>query len=250
MFPIIIQALIPRIGFHWTVRLIAAVCLAFSALSIALMTTRLPTTPRKPRFDFQGFIDKRFTITIAAIFVIDLAVLVPPSFITTYALAHGVDPAFSYQLLAILNAASVIGRGLPGLIADRWGRFNVMILSSLGCTVLILALWMFAGDSIVAITAFSILFGAFSGTAYSLTPVCVSQLCQTKDYGTRYGTAYGLVSFATLAGIPVSGLILGSGGGGNYKGLMWFCGALYALATGLFALARAFGSGWKLLKVY
>ena len=249
IFPLLFQTLIPRVGYSWTILIIAFICSAFSVISISLMSTRLPTH-RKPIFDFQGFRDKRFTITIAAIFIIDLAVLVPPSFITTYAIAHKVEPNYSYQLLAILNAASVIGRGVPGLIADRWGRFNVMILSSLGCTLLILALWMFAGDSVIAITAFSILFGIFSGTAYSLTPVCVSQLCRTEDYGTRYGTAYGLVSFATLLGIPVSGLILGSGDGGNYGGLIWFCGGLYAVATGSFALARAFGSGWKLLTIY
>jgi MFS family permease len=251
IFPILIQTLIPQVGYPWAVRIIAFICVGFSSAGVALMSTRLPSnTAKKPRFDFQGFTDKRFTLTIAAIFVIDLAVLVPPSFITTYALAHGVNRAFSYQLLAILNAASVIGRGLPGIIADRWGRFNVMILSSLGCTLLIVALWMFAGDSVVAITMFSILFGASSGTAYSLTPVCVSQLCRTENYGTRYGTAYGIVSFATLAGIPVSGLILSGNGGGNYRGLIWFCGILYAIATGLFTLARAIGTGWKLLKIY
>lgn len=249
IFPLLLQTLIPRVGYSWTILIIAIICIVFGAIAVTFMSTRLPTE-RKPIIDFQGFRDKRFTITIAAIFIIDLAVLVPPSFITTYAIAHGLEPSYSYQLLAILNAASVIGRGLPGLVADRWGRFNVMTFSSLGCTLLILALWMFAGDSIIAITAFSILFGIFSGTAYSLTPVCVSQLCRTEDYGTRYGTAYGLVSFATLLGIPLSGLILGSGSGVNYKGLVWFCGGLYAIATGLFALARAFGTGWKLLKIY
>jgi len=251
IFPLMIQALIPRVGFAWTMRILGFVSIGFNGVAFALMSTRIPpSVVKKPRFDFQGFKDNRFTLTIAAIFVIDLAVVVPPYFITTYALAHQVDPSYSYQLLAILNAASVIGRGLPGMIADRWGRFNVMIISSLSCTFLILLLWMFAGNSTVAITMFSILFGIFSGTAYSLTPVCVSQLCRTEEYGTRYGTAYGLVSFATLAGVPVSGLILATGGGGNYKALMWFCGALYALATGLFSLARGLGSGWKLSMVF
>lgn len=74
--------------------------------------------------------------------------------------------------------------------------------------------------------------------------MCVSQLCRAEEYASRYGTAYGVVSLATLAGVPLSGCILSVGGGGGYEALILFCGATYALSTGLFVVARGVSGGW------
>ena len=180
--------------------------------------------------------------------MIDLAVLLPPAYLTAYALDHGFSTSFSYQLPAFLNAATVIGRGVPGFVADKWGRFNVMIISALGSTASILSLWMLASDNRALLVTFTVIFGVFSGTAYSLTPVCVAQLCKAEDYATRYGTAYGIVSFATLIGNPIAGALIGQSGG--YKGLIGFCGAVYSTSTILFILARVKGAGWKVLKAF
>jgi len=134
------------------------------------------------------------------------------------------------------------------MIADRMGRFNVMIISSVGSTAAIFLLWLLSSDKLGVLIAFTVVFGVFSGTAYSLTPVCVAQLCKTEDYATRYGTAYGIVSFATLIGNPIAGAILGKGK--NYKALIVFCGAVYAASTVLFVLARAKGGGLKVFKTF
>jgi len=106
----------------------------------------------------------------------------------------------SYQLLVFLNATTVICRGLPGFVAKMWGRFNMMIVSSFASTIMILSLWMFTGDNLALLVTFTVLFDIFSGTAHSLTPVCVAQLCQQENYATRYGTAYRIAIFATLIG--------------------------------------------------
>jgi MFS family permease len=182
---------------------------------------------------------------MAAIFILDWAVLVPPAYITSFAASKNQDQ-ISQHILAILNAASIFGRGIPGLVADRIGRFNVMIVCSAMCTLSILGLWLPLGSGTGGLLSFAIMYGFFSGSAYSLTPVCVAQLCRTEDYATRYGTAYGVVSIATLAGVPISGNILRTGGGQNYAALIWFCGAAYAVSTGIFVLARGVSSGWKL----
>lgn len=116
-----------------------------------------------------------------------LASLIFPAYITTYALSKGLEASFAYQLVAILNGASVLGRALPGFVADRWGRYNVMILSSSLCAILVLDM------SLSASSNFAALFGLCSGTAYNLPPVCISQLFRTDAYASLYGTAYSLV---------------------------------------------------------
>jgi MFS family permease len=245
LYPILFNHLVNRIDFAWTMRCFALLSATCFVLGIFLLKTRLPRNTRaRLALDWRGFRDMRFILTMSAIFILDWAVLVPPAYITTYATSKHLD-SIAQHILAILNAASIFGRGLPGPVADRIGRFNVMILCSTVCTLSIFSLWFKLGSSVPRIIVFAITYGFFSGSAYSLTPVCVSQLCKAEEYASRYGTAYGVVSLATLAGVPLSGTILSVEGGKSYDNLILFCGATYGAATVLFVVARGVSSGWK-----
>jgi MFS family permease len=60
------------------------------------------------------------------------------SFITTVAHDRGMSLQLAQYLVSVLNAGSIFGRTLPGIIGDRVGRFNVMcvsVCSSLGKTI-------------------------------------------------------------------------------------------------------------------
>lgn len=245
LYPVIFTQLCPRIGFAWTMRCFVLISGLSLALGIWLLRTRLPrNTGARLTLDWQGFLDSRFVFTMSAIFILDWAVSVPPAYITTYAASNNMQ-SISQHVLAILNAASIFGRSVPGPVADRLGRFNVMIVCSAICTVSIFGLWLHNGSSMAGLISFALVYGFFSGPAYSLTPVCVAQLCCTEDYASRYGTAYGVVSFATLAGVPISGNILRVGNGHNYSALITFCGAAYAASTVLFMVARGVSKGWR-----
>ncbi|CBX97009.1 similar to MFS monocarboxylate transporter [Plenodomus lingam JN3] len=248
LYPILFHTLVPRLGFPWTLRCFALLSGCCLLAGSALLRTRLPrpthTATGLISLEWSSFRDPRFVLTMAAIFVLDWAVLVPPAYVTLYARSRGLHD-IAPHVLALLNAASIFGRGLPGPIADQLGRFNVMILCSAVCTASVFGLWLRLGSSVAGIVVFAIVYGFFSGPAYSLTPVCVAQLCRTEEYASRYGTAYGVVSLATLAGVPLSGSILGAGGGGEYDGLIGFCGAMYAVSTVLFVVARGVSKGWK-----
>ena len=136
-----------------------------------------------------------FALTTAGVFCLEWGLFIPVTFISSYALANGIDPAFSFQLLAILNVGSFFGRWGPGFIADRMGRFNTMIITIVLCIIFGLAVWLPAKGNVAALVIFALGFGFASGSNISLTPVCVGQLCDTEEYGKYYATAYSVVSF-------------------------------------------------------
>lgn len=251
IFPILFERLVPRIGFPWTIRIIGFIGIFSGLLAILLMKTRLPPSHVISwNANFQSFTDLRFLLTLGAMFAIDFACLIPAAYITAYALSRGIQSTLAYQLLAIINATAVIGRLLPGWLADHWGRFNVMILSSLPCAITILGLWL-PGGGAGYIIAFSAMYGLLSGTAYSLTPVCISQLCRTEEYGSKYGTAYMAISPATLIGIPIAGAMLHRQDDEmHFQGLILLCGLVYLSSAVLFTLARAAGAGWRIRTVF
>ncbi|KAL9021958.1 MAG: hypothetical protein Q9185_000829 [Variospora sp. 1 TL-2023] len=195
IFPLALQSLFPRLGFAWSVRLLGLVFFIILAIANLLIRTRLPPkVGGTVRPDFRVLRDVTFSLTTAGVFFIEWGLFVPLSYISSYALANGLSMAFSYQLLAVLNAGSVFGRAIPGYVADRLGRFNTMIGAVALCLISVLGIWLNVGGSIAGLCVFGVLFGFASGSNISLTPVCVGQLCEPEVFGRWYGTCYTIVS--------------------------------------------------------
>ncbi|KAL4978174.1 major facilitator superfamily domain-containing protein [Aspergillus desertorum] len=245
-FPLIIMYAAPKVGFGWAIRIIAVLSAVLLALACLLMRTRLPRPSGKSAaVDFKGLHQIEYASTTAAVFLVEFAVFVSITYISSYALHAGVDTTLSHALIPLLNAGAVPGRFLPGLIADKLGRFNVMIVTSLLCSILTLALWIPVNANTAGLICYAILFGFSSGTAISLTPVCISQVCRVEEYGQRNGTTFTIASVGTLTGIPIAGAILVASRG-RYDALVGFGGGMYFLATVAFVVARCVCVGWGL----
>jgi len=250
IFPLIILFAAPKIGFPWTIRIIALISAVMCTIACILLKTRIPGNIKSgASIDFRALKDPEYASTVAAVFLVEFAVFIPYTYITSYAVDVGVGDKISYLLIVFLNIGAIPGRFLPGLIADRIGRFNVMVLTSVICAVLTLALWLKAGDNMAAIICYAVFFGFWSGAAISLTPVCISQVCATEDIGKRTGTTFTLSSIGTLTGIPIAGAIQQRDGGG-YSGLIVFGGVLYLVAAIAFVLARGVCRGWSLKTIF
>lgn len=80
-----------------------------------------------------------FLLTAWAAFIAFFGLFLPFTFLPLSAEYHGMSASLAIYLLAVLNAASIFGRTLPGIIADRVGRFNTMVVTSFVSTILVLA---------------------------------------------------------------------------------------------------------------
>lgn len=160
--------------------------------------------------------------------------------------------AFAYQLLAILNAASCVGRCVAGDLADRFGRYNTMIVSLFLCTISVLCFWLsdvyllnLSNDALLVV--FVLLFGFVSGSNVSLTPICLGQLCETQEYGRYYASCFTVVAFGVLGSIPIArGLLeaVEATGKERYWGVALFTGVSYIAALLCFIWVRIKVKGW------
>ncbi|OJK03083.1 hypothetical protein ASPACDRAFT_76156 [Aspergillus aculeatus ATCC 16872] len=247
IFPLALEALFPKIGWAWATRVIALICLVTLLAACLLIKSRLPKKPASKENvlpDFRIFRDPVFTLTTLGIFFIEWGLFVPISYISSYALDNGVSTKLSYQMLAILNAGSFFGRGIPGFVADYLGRFNTLIVTVALCLVCNACLWLPASNSVPVMIVYCVIFGFASGSNISLTPVCISQLCKIENYGRYYATAYTIVSFGTLTGMPIAGVIL-SRCNGKYWGLITFTICCYALGLVCVTAAKLVRVGWR-----
>jgi MFS family permease len=227
VYPFLLTRLIEKIGYGWATRVIALICLVCSTIGIFLLKSRLPPAKNATAHpNFLIFKSLPFLFTTIGVFLLEFSLFIPLGYISTYALHKGFDRDFSYNLIPILNAASVIGRLLPGYYADVIGPFNVSILAVILGIVACFCVWLPLGGTMAGVIVFTVLFGFSSGTSIAIAPVCIGRLCKTQEYGRYYATAYTIVSFACLIGIPIGGSIV-QANGGEYWGLIIMTGAIY-----------------------
>jgi MFS family permease len=245
LFALIILYAAPSIGFPWAMRIVGLISAVSGALACLLLKKRFPHNKTKGgAIDLKALGDLKYAVVTLAVFILELSLIIPYTYISSYGIARGMDSQSAYMLNVVLNVAAIPGRALPGYFADRFGVFNVMIITTLASTVFILGLWLPIGDGDeAAITAFAALFGFWSGAAIALVPVCIGRVCETEDYGKRQGTSFFIASFGNLIGAPIAGAIL-QRGGGDYRGLIVLVGVTHGIATGVFVWAR------KLVMVY
>ncbi|KAF2006774.1 MFS monocarboxylate transporter-like protein [Amniculicola lignicola CBS 123094] len=258
IFPLMLQRLFPALGFAWATRIMGFVFIFCCAVSVALTQSRLPPKAGQSVMpDLKILLQPSYALLTLGIYFMEWGLFVPITYLSSFASSTGaVSPAFSYQLIAIMNAGSCIGRWVPGYIADKLGRFNSMIGALALCTATTITLWLPASileadspehtTTIKALTiVYTLIFGFASGSNISLTPVCVGQLCNTNEYGRYYATCYTIVSFGTLTGIPIAGALV-QAAGGRFWGVVVWTGLCYVVSLGCFIWSRACSVGWKL----
>ncbi|PYH75146.1 putative MFS monocarboxylate transporter [Aspergillus vadensis CBS 113365] len=212
LYPIIFRQLQPRIGFGWATRTLGFIALATTAFSMSVMRVRQIPKHRRVLTELSAFKEIPYTLFCVAMFFGYIGFFNPIFYVEAYAIQkHAVGEPLAFYLVSILNAASVPGRIIPGLLAPRFGPLNILL------------------DSAVII-----LYGFFSGAFVALPAVALTSLTPNLDtLGTRLGMCSVLCGLGSLCGSPVAGAILDNTG--SYLGVQLYSG-LSIVATGLLLL--------------
>ncbi|RAO69110.1 uncharacterized protein BHQ10_005122 [Talaromyces amestolkiae] len=238
IFPLMVQHLLPQVGFGWTMRICAFLILGMLVIANTCISSALPHKPRP--FHIMQYIaplkDFNFLVLCASEFFMFLAMLIPFNYIVTDAIRYGMSTYLAWGLVPILNGASLIGRTLPNYIADKSGRFNVMTIMSGLSAILVLALWL-PGHNNAALICFAAFFGFSSGGVIGLGPSLIATISPMHEIGFRMGVFMAFTSIGALIGAPVAGAILAADNG-SYTFVAVFSGVCFAIATTGMAFLR------------
>lgn len=144
IWPIVMDQLLykHKLSFGWSMRIVGFIMIPL--LGAVVLTVRLPREEgdkageekspaelQEARRQHRAVLKKRpFVLLCAGLFFYYLAFFTPFLFISTYAVKLGMSHRLAFYTVSVVNAASFWGRVLPGFIADRVGRFNVLFVSS------------------------------------------------------------------------------------------------------------------------
>ncbi|KAF5608294.1 major facilitator superfamily transporter [Fusarium subglutinans] len=240
ILPIVVNRLIPRIGFGWTMRVCSFLLFALLVVTNLTVRSRIAPQPKEKGIIayLRPFTSLSFVLTSLAGFFYSMGMFIPITFMVTYGEHVGLSNNMAGYLVSIFNASSGIGRILPGYIADKIGNFNVSIAAATLSTIFMLALWL-PGRSHESAIAFAALFGFSSGTYTAISPALIAHISDLEEIGTRSGTMYAFMSVAALTGSPIGGALISSADGSYWK-LQVFAGCMIASGTAFYITARLY----------
>jgi MFS family permease len=208
LYPIILNQLIPQVGFPWAVRTIGFICLGTLLVPNLVMKVRVLPPARRALIDPSAFKHPAFIVFCLASFTTFLGLFQPFFFVQDFAIIEKVTTEkIAFYLLSMLNATSIFGRILPNILADKIGPLNVIVPCAVITGILILCL--IAVKHLGGILAFVLLFGFFSGSLVSLPPTVVVHLTKDRRFiGTRMGMCFAFTGFAALVSTPIGGALI------------------------------------------
>ncbi|KAF8520548.1 MFS general substrate transporter [Gautieria morchelliformis] len=213
VYPIMLNHLFNGpVGFAWGVRASAFLNLGLLIMANLLMSPRLPPDHNqleKPKPKVQQILrDVPFILAvIGGIVLVTLGLFFPYFYLQLYTILHGISPNFAFYTLTIQNGASIFGRIIPNILANKVGLLNTLTFMCFGSAVLAFSL--FGVTDIGGVTIFAILYGFFSGAVLSLfSPAIASFASDVSEIGVRLGLTFFVASIAYLIGPPISGALL------------------------------------------
>ncbi|KZF20961.1 monocarboxylate permease-like protein, mch4 [Xylona heveae TC161] len=244
LYPIVFRQLQPQIGFPWATRILGFLALATCSFSLCTMRLRQMPDQRRVLLEFSAFKEAPYALFCLAMFFGYIGFFNIIFYIQPYALRmHAMGEHLAFYLVPLLNAASVPGRIVPGLLGSRLGPLNILLVSA--CISGALCLCWIAIYTSGGLIALAILYGFFSGAFVSLPAVALTTL--TPDFrslGTRMGMCSVLCGLGSLCGSPVAGAILDKTG--SYLGTQLYSGITICATGVLLFLARICKTGTKL----
>lgn len=188
VWPLVMDQLLyrHRISFPWSMRIVGFIMIPL--LALVLLLVRFPTpsptntnTPiAKSAAELQAarkaaraaLTRPPFLLLCAGLFFDYLAFFSPFLFVAPYAVSLGLSRRLAFYLVSIVNAASFFGRILPGFLADRCGKFNVLVASSLGASIV--AFCWTAATSAAGVVVWIAAYGFASGVRPPTPPPTLS----------------------------------------------------------------------------
>ncbi|KAK4442528.1 major facilitator superfamily domain-containing protein [Podospora aff. communis PSN243] len=176
------------------------------AASATNMNTAVTLNRVRPDFDFSVLRNRTYILLCVGLAIAFLGWFIPMFYLSAYAIALGQFPSMAFHLVSLLNAASCLGRVVPGHLADTYGHYNLLAVSTI-LSGIIGFCWTKA-TTLAGVVVWTLAYGFFSGAVISLQTACAAKVTSHRSQGTAVGFLMACLSVSALIGAPISGHIL------------------------------------------
>ncbi|RYP00854.1 hypothetical protein DL764_006377 [Monosporascus ibericus] len=246
VLPLLMEALLGSFGFRTTLRLWSGLLFVLTAPLAFFIKPRLPlsATSRAKPFNLKFLLMPTFYLYQLPSMVESLGFFLPGIYLPTYARsAFGATSYASASTILLINVASVFGCVAMGWFIDRLHVTTCILVSTVGATVGVFAIWGLA-SSLPVLYVFCACYGLFAGSFTSTWPGIMRAVIREGESlaggDNRYGYVDPSMVFGWLAvGRGIGNVISGPLSASLIKGFPWKGHA-----------ALGYGSGYGTLIVF
>ncbi|KAI0160026.1 putative MFS monocarboxylate transporter [Hypoxylon sp. FL1284] len=210
VYPIMFRFLVPRIGFPWTVRSIGFVALGLDLFSCIVLAgpQSKPAGARRRFFDPSILTDLPFILLCVGSICSATAYYIPFIYLPliTEERIQSVGADFGFDLVAIVNGSSALGRLLGGLAAAQFGPTETTCVCLFLGSIMLFC-WIVV-DTVAGTIVWSVFWGIITGVLVALPGAMLPLFCPSLSVvGSRSGIYWAFVGLGILIGSPIGGAV-------------------------------------------
>ncbi|TVY35591.1 Leporins efflux protein, partial [Lachnellula occidentalis] len=192
-FPFIMSAVLSKYGAKTTLQAWATALVIITAPLLFFLKPRIPVSRVVARRPISwGFLkSETFWMCQAGNVVQSFGYILPNTYLASYAHMMGLPAITGAVITAVFALASAPGGLLMGMLSDRLKPTTVILISSLGSTVAVFALWGMARH-IALLMLFAVVYGFFGGSFSSTYSGIVHEM-KREDERVDSGLVMGLL---------------------------------------------------------
>ncbi|KZT20102.1 MFS general substrate transporter [Neolentinus lepideus HHB14362 ss-1] len=219
VFPFILNALLSRVGFRWTLRIWALILVVVAGPSLLLVNPRVPlpkhekgaprpsVLPKELPF-FRDWVLWMFSLAN----ILQALSYFPVSlYLTVFTRSLSFEGSAA-AVLSVFNVACVIGQVFIGWLCDRMPYAWIAVVTQLGSTLVAFLLWGYSSN-LEMVFGFAVLFGGLSGSFASVwqpaATDCAGKRGELQPY--IFGIFASLKGVAAVIGPVISGVMYDAG---------------------------------------
>jgi len=208
LFPIMINKLLPTLGFASTVRDTAYLDLGL--LILGNFCVRVVPHKKAPPPDVKAFLrDVPYVIFLLGGSIGLLGLYFPVLYMQLFTIDKRINSNLAFYTVSIINGMGIPARVITGSFAEQAGLWNFVVImnvvSAVGCWAILTI------DTTAALISFCIIYGFALGATLSLSLSLAGSLAKDpQEVGARLGIALAAFGPFLLVSSPIQGALLGS----------------------------------------
>ncbi|KAG0207713.1 hypothetical protein BGX28_001110 [Mortierella sp. GBA30] len=231
------RQMITRLGYQWTLRIMGiSVIVVVVSVLFCIRTRIVLGRSGGGILELSLFKERGFTAIYLMGMFVAFGYLVPVFLLPEFVTGLGMDPSTGATLVGVFAGVNAVSRIILGLIADRYGALNVLILTTTFTSLSCFIFWLNAKGLVMTIV-FVVIYGFNCGGFNSLFPVVAADLMGLEKLATAVGLLYSGNLFGNLLGVPIASALVAASGG-SYTWAMVFAGTMPIIAASLLVPIR------------
>ncbi|KAF9071305.1 major facilitator superfamily domain-containing protein [Rhodocollybia butyracea] len=205
----VVQSSIDHFGIPWALRILGFLTLALGVTAICCIRQRGATKKIVQYRPFDPSLLKipGYPLYLAFAFLQFFGHEIPLFFIPSYCTTIRISPVNASAVLSVASSVSCIGRIMAGMMADKWGTINVLILFKFLSGLTCLVIWTLA-KSLGVMMAFAVFWGFFSGAYWALSVPASAKIVGLEKLGSAVALQFLTNVLPAIFAAPIGSQII------------------------------------------